>query len=337
MREGGIDAQTFHTFQRVQEAIERTREQLPWGRGNVLGDAVRTAQASTLRNIASREHLPPPHPPARDRQQRTADLAADARFMQAGNCDEFTALAQVNLAAHLAPGERIEVLDSEGADHTWPELVQSGGPESPTRWTADAWAEGTAMRMEDTRLASTLDRAVTGQVGPSDAAALAAGHQRRLAHLQTHTSPEAVLEVARTALQSTGQILGPPDFDRPTIWRPEIEADLRSRVEADLAHGPAADGEDEPAWSPAHHPLRRVLPDVAAVAVVRQYGAGVAEAAALAPPVIEAGLSLSQLDRAPGRQATRVAQGAMQAHLQRLYGHLGETPRQDPSRPPEAA
>lgn len=337
LREGGVDAQTFDTFVRAQGAIDRTRAQLPWGRGNVLGDAIQTAQASTLRNVTSREGLPVSGTPAWDRASDTAQLAAEARFMEAGNCAEFAALVQVNLAAHLAPNERIDLLDSAGADHTWPELVQAHGSDAPTRWALDAWSEGTAMRLEDTRLASTTDRVVTHRVAPSDAPALAQVHQMRLAQLQANAMPEAVLEKMRGAMRAKNEVMGPPDFAQPLIWRPEIEAELRARVEADRAHGPAAEGEGEPDWSPAHHPLRRVLPDVAAQAVVRQYGAGVAEAAALVPLVIEAGLTLSQLERAPARQATGVAQQAMQKRLQNLYEKLGETPRRDPSRPHERA
>lgn len=335
LRDGGVDTTTFDAFQRAQSAIDRSRGQLAWGRGNVLGDAIRTAQASTLRNLGSRYHLPEPRQPIGGVLGAQAVLAADARFMQAGNCAEFTALAQVHLASQLKADEQIEVIDSVDADHTWPELVQRPGAADETRWTVDAWAEGTAMRLEDTRLADTADRTVSHRIEAQDAERLQQRHAQRWAELQAHTSPESVLETARATLRAAGQIPAPPDFDRPTVWRPEIAAALRQQVDAWHAAPLLADenADAEPGAAPATHPLQRVLPSVAAHAVARQFGAGVAEASALAPRIIEAGLSLGDLDRAPDRSATRVAQSAMRAHLQAVYDHLGESPRRDPSRP----
>lgn len=298
MRDGAVDPAEASLVARAHAAIERTQTELPWGRGNVVRDVVATGEDSTWRTVAGRRELPPPRQAGLRRVETIADRAAEARFMGAGNCDEFVALLQVHLVPDLKPSERLEQWGSARPNHTWCELVSGHGTGGETRWVVDPWAEGRVLPALDTRMHDHPSRVHVQTLSVDDAPTLTRRHAERLAELQDATTPEEAIDRARLNLADLGGFPYPA-HDTPDVWNAALQNRTLDRVRRDLQvplMGPP--GEDQ-GFTPASHPLRRVLPFVGAHAVARQLGADLREASAVASQIVQAGVTLGMPRQRP--------------------------------------
>lgn len=322
MRQGMVDPAEASLVTRAHAAIERTQAQLPWGRGNVVRDVVATGEDSTWRTVAGRGELPPPSQAATQGVEAIADRAAEARFMGAGNCDEFVALLQVHLVPDLKPSERLEQWGASHPNHTWCELVSGQGTGGETRWVVDPWAEGRVLPALDTRMHDHPGRIHVQTVSVHDAPTLTRRHEDRLAELQDATTPEAAIDRARLNLSDQGGFPYPA-HDSPDVWNAALQNRTLDRVRRDLQvplMGPP--GEDQ-GFTPASHPLRRVLPFVGAHAVARQLGADLRGASAVASQIVQAGVSLGLPRQRPIHvQPEAVQRSTYQRLMQRAQADL---------------
>ena len=316
LREGDVEPADLDTVCRAQGAIDRTRAQLPWGRGNVVSDVVRTAEESTWRTTAGRIALPEPARPAASRVETIADRAAQARFMGAGNCDEFAALVQVRLAPHLRPSERLEQWGLAHPNHTWCELVQGAGTPHETRWVVDPWSEGPVLRSEDTGLHDRPGRIHVSTLAMEDAPALTLRHAERLVELRDATTPDLALTRARAELADEGDF-PVPGHAAPNLERAAALDAVLGRIRLDLQVPRLGSEGADPGFSASSHPLRRVLPFIGAHAVARRLGAGLGEASAVSPLIVQAGVTLGHQARSPAHQRPEAEQRSTYAKLLR--------------------
>jgi hypothetical protein len=223
------------------------------------------------------------------------------------------------------------------ADHVWAEWARPAADDQMERWVLDAWAEGPALHFDDARQQSVEDPEVEHTVRPEDAAGLLGRFDLKRTQLRANTTPEDTLLQARTRLQGAGVQFGPAPFDRPVILRPEIVRDLAAQVRSDRSTPlPGSAGDDGTAFSPANHPLRRVLPELAAQGVARALGADVRTATAQAPSIVAAGLREEPVDRLPAESASIGLQRSTLALMYQQYVAAGRGPRRDPTRPGDA-
>lgn len=132
-----IDGPLLESLKKANDSVNSTREQLPYGRGNVAQDIAhckegyfRTRFARTLTGL--------PH-------QGEAKIVARALKMKAGNCGEFANVAAYIHAAKLRENETLHIASKDGLDHNWAVLDTSTGEQI----VLDPWAKGPAILLED--------------------------------------------------------------------------------------------------------------------------------------------------------------------------------------------
>jgi hypothetical protein len=141
-----IDGEDLRHLRKANDSVNKTRELLIYGRGNVTADLA-TSQESYWRTFYAQ---------IQTRMKRSpAFLGAMAVKMGAGNCGEH---AWVNTAVHgckLDRGETVQtVYGANGIDHAWSETQLPKGE----RIIMDAWAEGPAVMAEDSTFSFRTDR-----------------------------------------------------------------------------------------------------------------------------------------------------------------------------------
>ena len=172
-------ADALKRLQAANETVAETHVLLPYGRGNVKEDNIRTHYESSLRDSCFDEFMQPT-PLTRDPYQR---LAGAFRFVKAARCTGSSVIATHLHARKLEDPYRVITCGDPEADHTWSEV----------KWTdkrrgndviMDRWCDGPAVLRED------------AQYGYQ--------HAMVLYRLNTHNGPKA----ARTVDEITASLEG---------------------------------------------------------------------------------------------------------------------------------
>ncbi|MFL9859500.1 hypothetical protein PQR72_27850 [Paraburkholderia madseniana] len=149
-------------LQKGNETVNRTREHLKYGAGNIIDDIQRTGHESTHRVEAGRWVMTKLAKTTTGHAK--ANPAAAAIFTQAGNCGEHAILATHLHAGKLDEDETVHTLKSARTDHAWAESrvgkkdndaeQPAAGDRQPTV-VMDAWSRGPAIFAEDGRFTKT--------------------------------------------------------------------------------------------------------------------------------------------------------------------------------------
>ncbi|MEN3813619.1 hypothetical protein ABH309_18920 [Chromobacterium piscinae] len=132
-----IDGKTLQTLCMANDTVNKTRELLYHGRGNVSTD-LNITQESSRRTVFSRSV-------ESEFAQSTAFGAAIAARAGAGNCGEHAELSTALHASKLLLEEVLLRVGGIDVDHEWSVLCLPDG----NRIVIDAWAEGSAVMAED--------------------------------------------------------------------------------------------------------------------------------------------------------------------------------------------
>jgi hypothetical protein len=270
----------------AQDILDRARQDLPHGRGNVTVDHEASAGEAGLRTQWSRQQRgrwAPPLPEAPTREAwdcRYGQVAALASFGGAGHCGEHGKVALARALEVAEPDDQVLLVENQRDDHTWVEVDRLTA-DGPVGAVVDAWADGPAIRARDGSFSQWTGLADGPDITtffPSDAPHVLAGRDGTRATLEATVDMAASLRELSAEAEARGWKPKPRFAPTPVI------AD-RVASAARAAHAQLAQSGD---------PWRTLFSEAAAVAADRTLGTPLREAAKRAPAVIAAGLQLDQ-------------------------------------------
>lgn len=295
-----VEGSDLADLQRGQQALEATRNALPYGRSNVKGDSpLAPGLLSTLRKVtlprakADADINHQPNPTA----AYVGVAAGVASFLGAGNCGEHAVLSAASLGEVVEPKEVVRLVQHDFLDHQWAHLSRypQGTQEPRDDVVVDAWADGPAIFASDGELSQPGSVKIVRSL-KSDAAKVAfATAKNTHEHLAATTSPSKEMQ----AFYKTGESVSKPRSDP----RPVLDQ-LTSRFVLDQLNDPkeiplvtSEDGVEPKTFIPAQARLNdnkvELRKEILAAGVARSLGANVSDAAKVAPEVIDAAVRLS--------------------------------------------
>jgi hypothetical protein len=274
----------------ADEAVRRTRNAFPFGRGNVDVDTVRTRLESTVRSLAAKTLLKEklftgPEVRSSPNENFYALCAMTGKVFGAGVCDNFAATAAFTYGALVKdvgcpPGEEVRLVASYRPKHVWAEVSMPGITPSIVM---DAWLEGPAVLAEDSRFAANPKRKyANASLQLADAAEINEWSDSASQSVSASEEVKARVEEARKEMiRSSG-----PVFD---LWsaKPVLGDSFLVQVQGRL--------QPRGAWG-------MVPVDVQAVGVTRLLGVErVRDQVAQAGQIVEATRALSDTGTGPSR------------------------------------
>lgn len=280
-----IQGEDLAVLHRGQTALERARDALPRGRGNVVGDPPgATEHASALRHItwprmrdeamAGLQHHPDP------RAVVVGTYTGAATFMGAGNCGDHGTVGLVALGKLIRKGEQAMLVTHTIRDHNWAVLSRNDRATDvqPDDVVVDAWAEGPAIMASDGRFSDPAQVSVAARLGPRSGRLAAATAEETRQRLAATTTPQMELHAFYQTYSGSDM----------QMWtsRPVLD---EARASESLT------ASNEPKNVPSRYGDEKIglRQQVLAAGVARSLGAGVGDAAKMAPAVIEAAVQLA--------------------------------------------
>lgn len=286
-----VEGTDLDALREGNSTLIETRKTLAYGRGNVSIDIEATDHESSRRVAVGRaliEHLK-----QANKRMGTADLAAVAMFVKAGNCGEHAQVATILHVARLEGDESSHQVKREGVDHDWAEIRSGKGREHDV--VIDTWGEGPAIFASDgayTRKEKGLRSVDIYQADKAQAVSesIASTTQRLAADPRVDVA--ALLEELR---------LKGYKYSKESVWEPEpiLHKSFARRVGKKLGLATTV-GAKLRRWAcsliglaPKKRSPRNVLLDeIRAAGVARSLGGSVKTAAQDAPGIVEAAKNL---------------------------------------------
>ncbi|HET9643943.1 MAG TPA: hypothetical protein VFP68_11445, partial [Burkholderiaceae bacterium] len=274
----------------ANEAVRRTRNAFPFGRGNVDVDIGRTRLESTVRAAAAKTLLEEKlftgtKVRVEDNENFYALCAMTGKVFGAGVCDNFAATAAFSygrVAKDIGrpPGEEVRLVASRRQRHVWAEVSTPG---TARAIVMDAWAEGPAVLAEDSRFAADLKgKYANSSLQIANAAEIGEWSDSASQSMQALEDVNARVEQAREKVIRTSG----PTFAR---WSPKpvLRDTFTARAQGHL--------KPRDAWG-------MVPVEVQAAGVARLLGVErVRDRAAQAQEIVEAARTLGNTDSGPSR------------------------------------
>jgi hypothetical protein len=142
-----IDGDELRHLRKANDSVNKARELLSHGRGNVTTDLAKSQEPYWRTAFGRRQS-------AIDKADAALSSAMAVK-MGAGNCGEHAWVTTAVHAGKLDIGETVQtVRGADGFDHAWSEAQLPGGD----RLIMDAWAEGPALMAEDSAFSFRPDR-----------------------------------------------------------------------------------------------------------------------------------------------------------------------------------
>jgi len=279
-----VDGEDLATLHRGQVAVERARDALPNGRGNVVGDPPHAQEyASALRHVTwprvKEEVMAGIQGHADPHAAVVGNYAGAVSFMGAGNCGDHGAVGLAALGKLIGRGEQA-MLVAHPLDHNWAVLSRDHRATDvrPNDVVVDAWAEGPAIFASDGRFWDPGVVSVAARLAPRSGRLAAATAEETKQRLAATTTPAAEVHAFYEQYSGTDT----------TMWTstPVLNEDHAREVLTDA---------NEPKNVPSYYGDEKIglRQQVLAAGVARSLGAGVGDAAKMAPAVIEAAVQLA--------------------------------------------
>ncbi len=279
-----IQGEDLAVLHRGQVALERARDALPHGRGNVVGEPPRAMEhASALRHVtwprvrdeamAGLQGHPDP------RAVVVGSYAGAAAFMGAGNCGDHGTVGLVALGKLIGRGEQA-LLMAHTCDHNWAVLSRDHRATDvrPDDVVVDAWAEGPAIMASDGRFWDPGETSVAARLSPRSGRLAATTAEETKQRLAATTTPQMEVHAFYQAYSGSDM----------QMWTSTPVLD-ETRASESLTAA------NEPKNVPSRYGDEKIglRQQVLAAGVARSLGAGVGDAAKMAPAIVEAAVQLA--------------------------------------------
>jgi hypothetical protein len=222
-----IDGEELRHLRKANDSVNRTRELLFHGRGNVTADLAKSQEPYWRTLYVQIQTKINPRDPA--------FLGAMAVKMGAGNCGEH---AWANTAVHgskLDDGETVQtVYGANGLDHAWCETQLPGRD----RIIMDAWAEGPAVMAKDSTFSFRIDRRnVIASLNQDGGTKFAQRTQDHLNHLNARFDLDQDWAVFKEKMQMADRKLNAEQSWEPTpVLHENFKFKVNSRQQSANAH-----------------------------------------------------------------------------------------------------
>lgn len=286
-----VEGADLDALRKGNSTVIETRKALAYGRGNVSIDIQATDHESSRRVAVGRSLIE--HLKQTNKNMGTADLAAVAMFVKAGNCGEHAQVATILHVARLASDERSHQVKREGVDHDWAESRSDKGREHDV--VIDAWGEGPAIFASDGAYTREEKRLHSVDVYQPDKAQ-AVGESIANTTQQLAADPRVDVAALLEKLRRQGY-----KYSKKSIWEPEpiLHKSFARRVGKKLGL-PTTVGAKLRRWARSligmgkkeRSPRNMLLDEIRAAGVARSLGGSVKTAAQDAPGIVKAAKDL---------------------------------------------
>lgn len=152
----GNQSGPLNRLKAANDTVDETRSLLPYGRGNVEEDNIRTHYESSRRDEAALRILRENSPRGDDPQQM---MAAMFRFAKAARCGGSAPIATHLHGNKLKGNYRVNTVELDQVDHTHTEVTR-GNVRRQNDPIIDAWLDGPAVLREDARYGKSEGKAI---------------------------------------------------------------------------------------------------------------------------------------------------------------------------------